>query len=345
MSRSILIISILVCAFTLAYWAMISFPLHTSSGGTHEILITPGMSGKDIANTLQEEGLIRSSFLFRMHILASGNFRNLQAGEFLLSPSQSIRDIANILVQGKVLQRPFTVPEGWNIHDVANLFNQKGLATTEDVYTLTGYPGANYQAHPDLAPLHDFSEKFPFLKEKPSSVSLEGYLFPETYFFASHDTAKQLIEKMLSTFEQRVVKGMKEDLQNNEMSLFEILTLASLIEKEVQHNEDKQIVSGIIHKRLETGMPLQIDATISYITGKRSTQVSLNDTHIESPYNTYRNVGLPLGPITNPGEESIEAALHPTETSYWFYLSTPEGETIFSNTHDEHVKAKALYLR
>ena len=121
--------------------------------------------------------------------------------------------------------------------------------------------------------------------------------------------------------------------------------MASLIEKEVQSTEDMQLVSGILWKRLKNDMPLQVDATVTYLTGKRSTGVSTEDTKIDSPYNTYLYRGLPLGPISNPGTESIEAALHPKTSSYWYYLSAPDGKTIFSTTYEQHVQAKQKYLK
>lgn len=121
--------------------------------------------------------------------------------------------------------------------------------------------------------------------------------------------------------------------------------MASLVEKEVKTLEDKKLVSGVLWKRLENGMPLQVDATISYITGKKNAKILIADTQIDSPYNTYKYRGLPLGPISNPGLDSIVAALYPQESSYWYYLSTPEGQTIFSRTLDEHNQARAKYLK
>ena len=147
---------------------------------------------------------------------------------------------------------------------------------------------------------------------------------------------------MLSNFERKMIPELKSQMQEKGKSVFEIITMASMLEKEVRSLEDKKIVSGILWKRMEAGMPLQIDATVNYITDKSDPGVSIKDTKIDSPYNTYKYPGLPKGPISNPGMDSIIAALEPIKTSYWFYLS--DGTTHFSKTLQEHAANKAKYL-
>jgi len=168
--------------------------------------------------------------------------------------------------------------------------------------------------------------------------NLEGYLFPDTYEIYSGEDAEEIIKRMLDNFDKKVRSRFGENLS------FETVIMASLLEKEVQTLEDKKIVAGILWKRLESSMPLQVDATITYITGRKSTQITKEELQIDSFYNTYRYKGLPPGPICNPGLESIEAAIYPKETDFWFYLSTPEGKTIFSRTLKEHNLAKKKYL-
>ena len=170
----------------------------------------------------------------------------------------------------------------------------------------------------------------------------EGYLFPDTYEVSSSATPEEIIAMMTENFRKKAGDVSKD-----------IVIIASILEKEVKELTDKRIVSGILRKRLQIGMPLQVDATINYITGKRDSQASSADIAIDSPYNTYKYRGLPLGPISNPGLESIQAALEPLDSSYWYYLSVPEGETgaipegetIFSRTLEEHNKAKQRFLR
>jgi UPF0755 protein len=174
--------------------------------------------------------------------------------------------------------------------------------------------------------------------------NLEGYLFPDTYYFPIDVSSEEVVKIMRENFEKKL-SPYKEEIEKSGRSLQEIITMASLLEKEVKTKEEKEIVSGILWKRLKAGVPLQVDATITYITGKKTTKISFEDLQIDSPYNTYKYKGLPPGPICNPGLESILAALYPKESEYWYYLSTPEGKTLFFKTLEEHNLAKAKYLR
>jgi len=180
---------------------------------------------------------------------------------------------------------------------------------------------------------------------KLPGTDLEGFLFPDTYQFPIGVTGKEVVERMRDNFEKRLTDDLRKEIEKQGKSVREIVVAASLIEKEVKTNKEKRLVSGILWKRLENNIPLQVDATINYITGGKSIKVSIEDTKIDSPYNTYKYLGLPLGPICNPGLESIIAAINPEDSDYWYYLSIPEGETIFSKTLEEHNIAKAKYLK
>jgi len=173
---------------------------------------------------------------------------------------------------------------------------------------------------------------------------LEGYLFPDTYYFPIDVSGEEIVRIMRKNFEKKI-SPYKEEIEKSGKSLQEIITMASLLEKEVKTKEEKEIVAGILWKRLKAGIPLQVDATITYITGKKTTKISFEDLQIDSPYNTYKYKGLPPGPICNPGLESILAALYPKDSDYWYYLSTPEGKTLFFKTLEEHNLAKTKYLK
>ena len=175
--------------------------------------------------------------------------------------------------------------------------------------------------------------------------NLEGFLFPDTYHFPFRVSGEEAVKIMRENFEKKLTQDLIYEIEKQGKTIFEIVTMASLIEKEVRTSKDKQLVSGTLWKRLENGVPLQVDATITYITGKKTTEVSIANTQLDSPYNTYKYAGLPAGPISNPGLESILAAMYPKSSEYWYYLSTPEGETIFSRTLQEHNTAKARYLK
>lgn len=192
----------------------------------------------------------------------------------------------------------------------------------------------------------DWSSRFSFLKSVPAKSSLEGYLFPDTYRIYASSTAEEMIAKMLSNFEDKVTPDILSDIKAQGRSLSEVITLASLIEKEVRSSSDMEIVSGIFKNRIESGQPLQSCATLAYILGENKPQYSEADTKVESPYNTYRHKGLPPAPIANPGLRAIKAALHPTDTKYNYFLTRPDtGETVFSRTYDEHLANKAKYLK
>ena len=194
---------------------------------------------------------------------------------------------------------------------------------------------------PEGYTIKDIEEK---LKINIDNKELEGYLFPDTYYLPVDFSVEDLLMAMRKNFENKISK-YKEEIEKKGKKLHEIIILASILEKEVQTKEDKELVAGILWKRLEVGMPLQVDATITYITGKKTTKISAEDLEIDSPYNTYKYKGLPPGPISNPGLESILAAIYPKESNYWYYLSTPDGKTIFSKTLEEHNIAKLNYLK
>ncbi|MDP3990722.1 MAG: endolytic transglycosylase MltG [Candidatus Nealsonbacteria bacterium] len=266
-----------------------------------------GEGSKEIANNLKQAGLIRWAPLFRVYVLTMTISGDLKAGTYRLSSSMNMPKIAHMLADGKIAQETITIIEGWNLKDIAWYFENKGMFQAEELFELN---------------------------DNSWQGGLEGYLFPDTYIVNADESLQKIINRMKDNFDLKTV-GLADK---------EALTMASLIEKEVRNQEDKEIVSGILWKRLRAGVPLQVDATIIYITGKKTSKVSTEDTQVASDYNTYLHYGLPPGPIGNPGLESIEAALNPKDSPYWYYLSTPEGETIFSQTLQEHNIAKAKYL-
>lgn len=342
MNKAYIIFLVIAIALFIFIAQGIYFPADKEAA-SKSIIIEKGQGGKEIARVLEKEGIVKWAPFFRIYLLTMGEQENLKAGEYSLSPSMTISEIVEKMVKGEVLKKKVTIIEGWNLRDLGWHLEEKGIAQAEELFELAGFPATDYSEVKDLPSPKGFD--FPFLSEKPDSVGLEGYLFPDTYEILPGEGVEDFVLRVLDNFDKKVYTEIKEEVNSREGTLFEILTMASLIEKEVRGEEDKRIVSGILWKRLDIGMPLQVDATIGYITGKKTTKISKNETEIDSPFNTYRYKGLPLGPICNPGLESIKAALNPKESSYWYYLSTPEGETIFSNTLQEHNRAKARYLK
>ena len=336
---------ILIISFFLYSLASIYLPKHSFPGQEKIIDIEKGKGSKEIATLLKKEGVIRSEIFFLFYASLRGQIRQLQSGSYAFNTSMNIPQIIERLVKGDIIKEKITIIEGWNLRDVGFYLENLGMFQAEELWELVGFPGVNYLKVNDLPLPKDFSAKYNFLADKPKEAPLEGYLFPDTYEVVKGETLDIIVSKMLGNFGSKLKEEMREEIKRQGKSIFEIVTMASLLEKEVKTPEDKKIISGILWKRLEVGMPLQVDATISYITGKRTTKILIEETQIDSPYNTYKKRGLPLGPISNPGIDSISAAIYPQKSDYWYYLSTPEGETIFSKTLNGHNSAKVKYLK
>jgi len=327
--------SVLIISCLLTYWE-----IYVPKSSASNILITfsakSGQGDDEIAKDLEYLGIIKSSYFFRFYVVVSFQHSKLQAGKYLLSPNMSIHEIVEKMEAGDILKQKITILEGWDLYDIKKYFVAKDILTGEDFEKVIS---------------QDFSYRFSFLKdlqaqtEKSEDISLEGYLFPDTYEIYEGEGGEEIIKNILSNFDDKITPNLRSEIIAQDKSIFEIITVASLIEKEVKTLNDKKIVSGIIWKRLKMGMPLQIDATINYITNKNDPGVAIKDTKIDSPYNTYKYTGLPKGPISNPGMNSILAAIYPKESDYLFYLSGAGGKTIFSKTMSEHSIAIAKYLR
>lgn len=347
MARRIFILSVLSLAVLLGFgfWYQqgITKPLDPEVKEKTIFQIKKGSGVLDIAESLEQEGFIANRWLFVLYVLSRREQSALQAGSYQLSPAMNIRDIAKEIVAGRVVEDEITILEGWDLRDIGWYLEGRGLFQAEELFELVGFPLVDYSVAEDIPPPKDFSREFDFLKDKPGNIGLEGYLFPDTYRLAKGESLEEIVKRILENFGKKV-NPLRAEIASQGKSIFEIVTMASILEKEVASFEDRRLVSGILWKRLEAGIPLQVDATITYITGKKTTSISKKETEIDSPYNTYKYPGLPRGPISNPGLESIMAALYPKESDYWYYLSAPDGTTIFSRTLEEHNNAKAKYL-
>lgn len=303
-------------------------PVNSASHETITFTVQKGWGEDEIANNLKSSGIIRSSYFFKFYVILSLKHSSLQAGEYSLSPKMSAYQIANKMAAGDVIRDRIVIPEGWDAQDIGKYLESREICKQDYFISLTK---------------KDYSDKFDFLNDKPKDVSLEGYLFPDTYEISKKETCEDFLSAMLTNFGQKLTPALRDEITKQKKSIFDIVTMASLIEKEVKGLNDKKIVSGILWKRISVDMPLQLDSTVNYITEKSDPSVSIKDTKIDSPYNTYKYYGLPKGPISNPGIDSITAAIYPKQTNYWYYLS--DGKTIFSETLDQHNAAKAKYLQ
>ncbi|MDD5098478.1 MAG: endolytic transglycosylase MltG, partial [Candidatus Pacebacteria bacterium] len=259
------------------------------------------------------------------------SYRKIQAGDYLISSQMSIHQILKILTNGETAKEKITIVEGWDIEEIGDYLESKNICTKQEFI--------------DSANDSKWIQEFSFLKDKPQELNLEGYIFPDTYYLNKKVAADEIVETALKKLESELDNKTLEDIEKENKTIFEIVTMASMIEKEVKTLEDKRLVSGVLWNRLEIGMPLQVDATVIYAMGQEKEKVYTKDTKIDSPYNTYKYRGLPLGPISNPGIDSINAAIFPTQSNYLYYLSADNGKTIFSKTLEEHNYNKSKYLK
>lgn len=321
----------LIILFSISVFFQICFPLDKKNIQEKIFLIEQGQSSKEIALNLEKKKLIRWGPLFRLYALLAGVSKKLQAGSYQLSPSMNIPKMAEKFVSGDVIKIFLTIPEGFNLEQIQERLSQNFNIAKADLI--------------GLMKVENYKKDFQFLEDAPDSATLEGYLFPDTYQFSYGMRPEEIIKKILENFDKKLTPDLKAEIKQQKKTIFKIMTMASMTEKEVKTKEDKELGSGILWKRLNRGMALQVDATISYITGKQTIKTSKTDTQIDSRYNTYKYRGLPQGPISNPGLESIEAAIYPKNSDFWYYLSTPDGITIFSKTLEEHNIAKEKYLK
>ena len=285
--------------------------------------VTPGMTLKKVSQELSRQNLIRSASAFQAIALIQDKQKLIMVGEYNVSPSMLPADILQRITSGKTVLYPITIPEGYRITEIADLLEKQDLADkeiflqqTKNMKLVTGIP----------------------------IDSLEGYLFPETYHFGKFTTEKTIVKKMVETFKERALK--QEFLKRaGEMgfSYHEIITLASLIEKETGKESERKQISSVFHNRLKKNMRLQTDPTVIYAIENFDGNIRKRDLKIDSPYNTYRYKGLPPGPIANPGLKSIVAALYPAKTANLCFVSRQDGSHQFSTTLNDHNRAVQKY--
>lgn len=278
------------------------------------IHIEKGTSLLKIGEKLKDEGVIRSKTVFVVLEKIASAEKSVKAGDYFFKEPVSVFDVVVRLFKGDfgIEQRKIIIREGETVWEISQA-------------------------------MEDFVN---FDKEKFMEIAgdLEGYLFPDTYFLFVNITAEELIAKMRKNFDEKI-KTIAEEIENSDKSFSDILIMASIIEKEVISEEDRAIVSGLLWKRISKGMALQVDATLGYVTGKTSAQLTVDDLKSASLYNTYTHQGLTPTPICNPGLDAIKSALRPKDSPYYFYLTGRDGKTYFAKTFDEHKANKTKYLR
>ncbi|MBU1039354.1 endolytic transglycosylase MltG [Patescibacteria group bacterium] len=310
-----------------------------SAGSLTPVSVVAGEGVKQIGYNLWQNNLIRNRWWFETWVWLKRAEKKFVAGDYLLPSDANVVNITKLLTGGvrPANELSLTFIEGWTINQMADYLASNDLTTAKDFKALTNKPADFLVKYPDLKPA--------LFAGAVKNGNLEGYLFPDTYRVYRSGKLEDILEKMLSHFQKQINEDWLKELDQRQISLHSLVTLASIVEREVQTDIDRAMVADIFWRRLAVGQGLQADSTVNYATGKSSPAVSLQDLKIDSPYNTYKYRGLPPGPISNPGLVSLRASLFPKANDYWYFLTTPQGQVIYSRNFDEHKAAKQKYLR
>lgn len=291
------------------------------------VKIREGLPTAEIADRLVEKGVIGSSLKFRILARLRGYDDKLRPGSYTFTLDMPYDEVFAKLLTGEKKLIKFTVPEGFGVKEIAERLYNLDLVNREDFL----------QAAENFAP-YDYMRK-----RKDVFFAAEGFLFPDTYTVESDMEIDELLDLMSSTFDQKLKPEMRVQAEKMGLSVYDLITLASLVEREVRYPEDRPIVAQVLLKRLKLNMPLQTDATLQYLMDAPKEEVSIEDTQIDSPYNTYQHVGLPPGPIANPGMASIEAVLSPADTDYLYFVADRSGHNHYAYTYEEHMNLVNRY--
>ncbi|HSE48838.1 MAG TPA: endolytic transglycosylase MltG [Terriglobales bacterium] len=309
--------------------ALVAYGLLVPTGPTSEqfLLLKPGSTARRIARDLKANGLIRSEYAFLA--VHAWKAKSLKAGEYRFSHRANALEVYDRVARGDIVVHTVTIPEGYNIFDVAALLEQAGLGARADFLAPARDPAFVASVIGDL---------------DPQAASLEGYLFPDTYEFTRTQSPRDMLQQMVRRFRQTAQQlGLSADVHR-------VVTLASIVEKETAIDAERPLVAGVYHNRLAKNAALGADPTVVYaslLVGKYDGVIRQSDLALDSPYNTYKYAGLPPGPIANPGRTALAAALHPAPTDFFYFVADPAnpGHHHFAVTAAEHTRNVGAYRR
>jgi UPF0755 protein len=318
-----LVVLLLVAAGAAAAWfyARVREPYRGFAGTEQFVEIPPGAGSRTIGERLVQGGVVRDPYTFRLAMWLSGDkTRHLKAGEYRFDHPMTPAEVIDKIARGDVYVVHLTFPEGLTSFDMAKIFESHGLG-----------PAASF-----VAAVNDVAA----IKEiDPDATTLEGYLFPDTYAVPRRTDASKLVRLMVAEFARAWTPDLRAAAAERQMTTHQVVTLASIVEKETAQASERQVVAAVYANRLRIGMPLQCDPTVIYALQRAGTydgNIHKTDLAIDSPYNTYRYPGLPPGPIASPGKASLAAAVHPADADYLYFVSRNDGTHVFSRTLDEH---------
>ncbi len=314
-----------------------------------DFVINKGGGSTAVGKNLEKKGFVKSKYYFWYYVWKTKTDTKLQAGTYSIAKNMTIPQMTDLFVKGKIKDEriKLTIPEGSNNDKIIEILKSKKPELADEFQKIikckclsAGEAGLNK----DDCACDKFSKKYNFIKNIPKGADLEGYLFPDTYFISKKETGVTLVNKFLNNFQKKVDSDIQNSIIKQGKTLHEIITLASIVERETREDKDRPVVAGIFWNRLKAGMALESDATLSYVLKTDKIKYFQNEINANSSYNTYQNTGLPPGPICNPGLKSILATIHPADTDYVFFLNDAKtGETVFSRTFEEHKRNKVKH--
>lgn len=321
----IFLISIVVFGVFMYY----NFNLEAASeaGKEQQVVIPKGISAKGISATLEKQGIIKNADVFYIYGKLTNKIPKIQAGNYMLSSSMTVPEIMDKLSSGKakIDTVRFTIPEGFELRQIADRLEADGLIDKDKFYASIEKADFNYE----------------FVKAVPDRENkLEGYLFPDTYEVYKDSSEQVIIDRMLNRFNQVFTEEYRKRAEELNMSVDDVIILASIIEREAKLDKERKIISAVFHNRLKKNMKLQSCATVQYLLKEQKEVLTFKDLEVKSPYNTYMYEGLPKGPIASPGAKSIEAALYPDDVDYLYFVANKDGSHVFTRTFQEHLNAQ-----
>ncbi|MDA2935769.1 endolytic transglycosylase MltG [Patescibacteria group bacterium AH-259-L05] len=322
------------------------FSFQDSGGGEgkeREILfsIEKGQGVKEISERLEQEGFVKNSKLFQLYSFLSNARTKFLPGEYRLPREISFKELVGFLTSRPLApETSVTIVEGLTNSEIAQVLEENDIVAQDDFFT----------ALDELSQDQEFINTYEFLSDEVLNVPIDearfqGYLFPDTYRFYQETSAEAVIRKMVKTFDEKLNTDIRAKVKGLDKSIHEVITLASIVEKEADLDQDRRLIADVFWSRLSINWALQSDATVNYILNTSKLQPTFEDTRTPSPYNTYLHPGLPPGPINNPSFSAISATVDPIENDYCCFLVTPDGINIFSLTIKEHNYNKAKYLK
>ena len=304
----------------------------TRNSSENYIIIKKNSTLEQVATQLQEKNIIKSEDAFIHYAKLKGVKGNIKGGNFIIEPKTKLNDLVIRLGNGKAEFAVITIPEGYTLYQIANRLEENNLGKKEDILK---------------EKLSVLKNNTLILSKKEVHYDLEGYLFPDTYYIPSAATKEEIINLMVDRFKMVFTDKYKARAKELALDVNQVVTIASLIEREAANNEERSRIAGVIYNRLKIGMPLQVDAAVIYAVtkGHKNIETVYYDTlKVESKYNTYLNKGIPPGPIASPGKPSIEATLYPEKHDYLYYVANGNAH-VFSKTYNEHLENVKKYIK